>query len=240
MVNCHTDWSTRAFGLSPVAPDTGPFPERAFLEALWSNQPVGELCLAESESALIPLVQGEFGLRWVGHPDLVDYRSPLGQGAADLIAELVGTSEPGTRFQFDSLPGEAAAEVGRGLARAGRLVEPQQHAMTARLLLPGSFGAYLEKIGKKERHEIRRKRRRFREEHGTPTVAATRGPGVGFDHFVGMHRSSSGTKGSFMTAQMEALFAALAAQDGWQVDLLLGEDGKPVAAVFSWADGDGF
>ena len=43
-----------------------------------------------------------------------------------------------------------------------------------------------------------------------------------------------------MTLEMEKLFASLAGQPGWQIDLLEGEEGRAVAATLSWADGDGF
>ena len=240
MVKRHADWSTRGFGLDPVALDTGPFARREFLEAIWNRAPIGELCLAENESALVPLVAGESELQWVGHPDLVDYRSPLGGGAADLIAEVLAESPTGLRYRFDSLPREAAMVVSQGLEAAGLSARPEQHSVTARLLLPDSYEAYLEQIGKKDRHELRRKRRRFHEDHGPPTLTTIRGIGPGFEAFVEMHRNSGGTKGSFMTAGMEQLFASLATQDGWRVDLLSGEDGGPVAATFAWADIEGF
>jgi CelD/BcsL family acetyltransferase involved in cellulose biosynthesis len=240
MVKRHAEWSTQGFGFDPVAPDTGPFPRREFLEAIWNRAPVGELCLTETESALVPLVLGKSGLAWVGHPDLVDYRSPLGGGAADLIAEVLAKSATGLRYRFDSLPRRAAMVVNQGLEAAGLQARPEHHSVAARLVLPDSYEAYLEQIGKKERHEIRRKRRRFHEDHGTPTLTTTRGAGPGFEAFVEMHRNSGGTKGSFMTGGMEGLFASLAAQDGWRVDLLSGENGEPVAATFAWADVEGF
>jgi len=239
MVNRHVDWATRAFDLLPVAPHTGPFPRRRFLEALWNHSPTGELWLAETASALVPLVLGETGLQWVGHPDLVDYRSPLGEGGADLIAALLATSATGLHYRFDSLPEEAADVVGRGLELAGLSTRPEQHAVAAQLQLPDSFDEYLQRIGKKERHEIRRKRRRFREEHGPPMLITTRGAGEGFEQFVRIHRSSGGTKGRFMTSGMEEWFASLAEQEGWRVDLLCGGDDQPVAATFAWADVDG-
>lgn len=240
MVTCHTDWSTRAFDLDPVAPDTGPFPGRLFLEGLWNLSPHGDLCLAEDEAALVPLVQSEAGLEWVGHPDLVDYRSPLGGEAADLIAEVLTKGPSGLHYRFDSLPGEAADTVGRGLAKAGFDARPAEHAVAARLSLPGTFSAYLDEIGGKQRHEIERKQRRFHEEHGSPLLTTIRGVGEGFEQFVKMHRDSGGDKGRFMTTKMEGWFASLADQEGWRVDLLSGQDGEPVAATFSWADGDGF
>ena len=240
MMKRHADWSTRAFGHHPVAPDTGPFTGRDFLQALWEHAPTGDLYLAESETALVPLSLDGTGFRWVGHADLVDYRSPLGEGAADLIAEVLTGSSTGVRFCFDSLPAEAAAVVSQGLNKAGLDIQSEQHAVTARLRLPDSYEAYLERIGKKERHEIRRKRRRFQEVHGRPALATTRGAGEGFDRFIAMHRSSEGAKGRFMTSDMEGLFASLADQDGWRVDLLSGEDGEAVAATFGWAGAEGF
>ena len=239
MVTRQADWSSPAFEFRPVVPDTGPFPLRGFLEALWNHAPVGDLFLAESGSALVPLVIDKTGLQWVGHSDLVDYRSPLGDEVPDLLAGVLKTST-GLHYRFDSLPGEAADVVRRGLARAGLDAEPEQHAVAARLKLPDNYEAYLHQIGKKERHEIRRKRRRFNEVHGTPQLVTTTGAGEGFAQFVEMHRNSAGAKGRFMTSGMEEFFAALAGQAGWQVDLLCGADGEPAAAAFSWADADGF
>ena len=239
MVTLHADWSTPAFRFHPVSPDTGPFPGPGFLEAVWKSNPAGDLCLAESGTALVPLVVDQGVLRWVGHPDLVDYRSPLGHEVPNLIAGVL-TTNPGLHFQFDSLPGEAAVVVRRGLHKAGLDVPPEQHAVTARLELPDSYETYLGRIGKKQRHEIRRKRRRFGEMHGRPSLLTTRGSGGGFERFVEMHRTSAGPKGNFMTSGMQTLFASLAEQAGWQVDVLSGEDGRPTAATFSWADAGGF
>ncbi len=239
MVTFHADWSTPALDLAPVGRATGPFPLRSFLKVMWESAPIGELRLAESGSALVPLVLDETGLGWLGHADLVDYRSPLGDGAVDLIADVV-SAFPGLRYRFDSLPVEAAEVVGRGLTRAGYDAPARPHAVTARLSLPAEYGEYLHEIGKKERHEIRRKRRRFQDVHGSPELVTDRGSGEGFRRFVELHRSSAGAKGRFMNPAMEALFAALADQPGWLVDLLCGEDGRPVAATFSYADADGF
>jgi CelD/BcsL family acetyltransferase involved in cellulose biosynthesis len=236
MVNCRTDWSTSRFELPPVASQTGPFVGRGFLEALWNFDPAGELCLLESESALIPLVNGRTGWQWVGHQDLVDYRSPLGEGVADILSRSIAGSAPGRSYRFDSLPLEAAEVVRQGMVGAGLDCSPSQHAVAARLELPSTFDDYLLAIGRKERHELRRKVRRFTEEHGTPVVTTEDGPGDGLGAFVDMHRRSRGRKGQFMTPRMVAWFSDLAGQDGWRIDLLRGEDGVPVAASFGWAD----
>lgn len=239
MVTAHKDWSTPAFGFEPVSGQTGPFSGRGFLEAVWNHDPAGDLHLAESGSALVPLVLDDTSIRWVGHPDLVDYRSPLGGDVPDLLAGVL-TANRGLRYSFDSLPDNAAAAVRKGLERAGVIEEPEQHALAARVLLPDSFDTYLHRIGKKERHEVRRKRRRFQETYGRPALVTATGTGPAFARFVEMQRNSPGPKGSFMTPKVEQLFAVLAGQAGWQVDLLETEDGRAVASTFSWCDAEGF
>ena len=106
--------------------------------------------------------------------------------------------------------------------------------------LPTTWDDYLMMLDKKQRHEIRRKRRRFLEEHGSPELVTWQGAGEGFQQFVEMHRDSGGSKGRFMTTRMEEFFASLAGQDGWRVDVLHGEDGTPKAAALTWVDSGGF
>lgn len=233
------DWDTEGFNLAPVAPQTGPFAGRDFLEVIWRHHPAGELWLTEAESALLPLTYGPGGLSLVGHADLVDYRSPRGPGSAELVAGAVSSLPAGQVFHFDSLPVEAAAVVADGLALAGLAAEPHRHAIAAVLQLPDEFEGWLQGIDKKERHELRRKRRRFAALLGEPQLTTERSPGEGLEHFIRMHRDSKGDKGEFMTTEMESFFADLLSTPGWQVDLLIGEH-EPVAAAFGWVGDDGY
>lgn len=229
----HQDWSTPSFALPPVAAETGPFVRASFLETWWNHRAESgdELLLVDGGDALVPLVARNGVVSWAGEADLTDYHSPLGPGAAALLEDFfAGFSGD---IALDSLPGEAAEVV------AGAIdVAPERHQTAAVLELPATFDDWLSAIGKKERHEVRRKRRRCESELGTLDLRR-RSDGAAFSAFFAMHRSAPGSKGTFMDAAMESLFAALAERAGFVLDVLHAE-GRPVAAVFGWEDGDAY
>ena len=235
------DWEQAPFHLPPVASAVGPFPGRDFLATLWRHcaRPEEELRLIYRPDALLPLVQTNAGMRFVGESDFVDYRSPLGEGCLELVAEVVEQLAPGGNLSVDSLPWEAAEVVAKGVERAGAAVEVSEHTVAAVLELPADFDEYLGLIGKKERHEVRRKRRRYQQVVGEIAHETHRQPGWGLDEFVRLHRLAPGAKGSFMTPRMEALFRDLVRLPGWRVDLLrVGE--RAAAAVFGYSDASGY
>ncbi|MGH8873752.1 MAG: GNAT family N-acetyltransferase, partial [Acidimicrobiia bacterium] len=228
---------TDAFGLPPVAPATGPFPGRPFLQTIWEERarPEDGLLLAEIPDGLLAMCRRDGLVEMVGEPDLTDYRTPLGGRVRELVAEVVGALSPGTRFRFDHLPGEAAEAIGEGLG--GRA--PIYQDVAAVLPLPASFDDYLAGIGKKERHELRRKRRRFEEAVGTVAHETHRGEGWAFEELVRLHRLAEGAKGRFMTSAVERLFRRLIHLPGWQIDLLRGPEGA-AACVVGYADPTGY
>jgi CelD/BcsL family acetyltransferase involved in cellulose biosynthesis len=239
----HTDWDTPAFELAPVAPATGPFPMRDFLRALREHGPHdgSRLSLVEGPDALVAVESVGSEVRLSGHPDLVDYRTPLGSGVSGAVAELASDLPPGTTLDFDSLPVEAADAVSEGLEAAGLAWTRERHAVTAVLPLPETFEDYLHVIGKKERHEVRRKRRRYVETVGDLVHETHTGEGWAFDEFVRLHRLAQGPKGRFMTDGMQRLFASLLGQPGWRIDLLrIGDAQRASACVFGFADQDGY
>lgn len=232
----HDDWSTPGLDLEPVAPATGPFPRRAFLQTL-SGEHVE---LFEGFRATFPVVVSGGVVRCAGDPELTDYHSPLGDGVADLVAGMAETFEPGTRFEFDSLPVEASEPVAKGLAAAGVETRVEPHALTAVLDLPDTFEDYLADLGKKQRHEVRRKRRRYIEEVGEVVFESHVGTGWAFDEFIRLHRRSSGPKGHFMTDGHAAWFSSLAGSPGWRIDLLRIPGREQAAAcLFVYVDADG-
>jgi len=234
----HTDWSTPGFDHVPAAPTVGPFPRRDFLRTV-SDVCGEDVVLVESASALLPLRCSADAVRFAGHPDLTDYHVPLGDGVEELVAEVVSAVPEGTAFDLDSLPAEAAAAVAAGFRRAGLPSEPAVHAAAAVLDLPTTLEAYLEQIGKKQRHELRRKHRRYEETVGPVIHETHRGPGWGFEELVRLHRLSPGQKGSFMTADHVELFRRLAGSPGWRIDLLRVDGAERAAAgLFSYSDGE--
>ena len=238
----HTNWNSPGFSLPPLAPAIGPFGLPGFLSAVWSSHAPesADLCIAESSDALIALAFRRERLEFVGHRDLVDYRSPLGAGTPELVRDLVDSVPTGTAILFDSLPAEAAEPIGAGLSQLGLDFVSTMHATAAVLLLPASFDDYLMSIGKKERHELRRKRRRFEASTGPLELVRTSESRGLFKQFIGLHRRSEGEKGRFMAPGMELFFEALFALPGWGLDALLTGTGEVATAAFGYLDDSGY
>jgi CelD/BcsL family acetyltransferase involved in cellulose biosynthesis len=227
-------WDAPGFGLAPVAEEVGPFPLAPFLEAWWRHRGGGEMMVAESATALLPLRRSAGVVEFLGEPDLTDYHSPLGAGAEELAASVLERLPAGTRFRFDSLPAEAASVLAAGAARAGVEAARRSHQVAAVVDLPEQYEEYLGRLDPKERHEVRRKRRRFEAAYG-PARLERAGPGD-LGVFAAMHRASAGPKGGFLTPAMEAFFADLLAIAGARLDLLVGAAGVPLAAAFGFQD----
>ena len=226
--------------LGPVAPRIGPFAVHHFLETIWrfTGEPDQVPVVLADQGGEVVLMQVDDRLALLGHEDLVDYRSPVGE-TIDLLAHLFRSS-PGRAFRFDSLPAEAAGVFAAALDRAGVKYRRSHHATTAVLSLPGSFDEYLGLIGKKERHETRRKRRRFGASLGAPRLVGFTGYGPPVEEFFRLHRMSRGSKGGFMTDRMAAMFSALLSGEGWRLDALYGDDSRMVAAAIVYADSTGY
>jgi len=231
----HDDWASPALDREPVADDVGPFPRRAFLEAWWSRRGQGEFLLAESEAVALPLVREADGLEIAGEADLTDYHSPLGGSIADVEVfgeQLVAALPSSIPFRFDSLPGEVAIPLAEGMARGGVVTVPRRYEAAAVLELPAEYEDYLAALRSKDRHEVRRKGRRFEASLGEAEL--DHDP-AGFDLFLEMHRSAAGRKGSFMDETMERFFRDLLGVGGAKVSVLRG-GGTPVAAAFGFED----
>ena len=235
----HQDWSTNAFDLPPIADQVGPFPGRDWLQTWWEARGKGELLLAETPDSLAAFTLTDNRLEFAGEADLTDYHSPLGTMAATTLDQLVSGLPDGVEIVLDSLPADAAGLIGAALTELGCTPATAQHEVTAVLQLPESFDDYLAGLSKKERHELRRKRRRFDNELG-PAQLERRSGADAVALFADLHRRSSGDKGTFMTAAMEQFFGALHADAGGLIDVLVDGSGQPAAAIFSFTDNEGF
>jgi CelD/BcsL family acetyltransferase involved in cellulose biosynthesis len=232
----HQDWATDGFELPVVAPATSVFPQREYLQRWWHHFGTGELRLVENESALLALWRAPDGsISLVGAEDLTDYHAPLGDGSGALLGEYLAELPTGTPFRFDSLPTEAAEEMANGLSRR---TTRTQHESAFRLALPGDFDSFLAGLSKKERHELRRKHRRFVEAAGVPHLLAGTADPIGV--FAQLHRRAEGRKGAFMTPEREGFFRDLATVPGARVDILAGDTGAPIAAAYGFQDDDAY
>lgn len=222
--------------LTPTAPHVGPFGRPGFLEVVHRHWPQGDVDSFDrpTGSASAEIVDGV--VVGVGHRDLVDYRSPRGDDGVEVLTALVG-SRP---VRLDSLPAEVATPLASALREAGREVVVEEQDIAAVLSLPESFDAWLASIGKKERHETRRKRRRYEEMVGPARIARFEDSERYLEEFISLHRTSSGEKGSFMTDAMAAYFTDLMALPGWGIDALLTPEQGIAAAGFSFHGDDGY
>ncbi len=140
-------------------------------------------------------------------------------------------------MRFDSLPEEAAAVVGDGMAQAGVPATRVQHEVAPVISLPQDFDGYLAGLDKKQRHEMRRKRRRFEAALGSPRLERWSGSEA-VRRFAAMHRCAGGDKATFMNESMEEFFVDLGARVGGVVDALVTGEGRACAMSFGFEDDD--
>ena len=234
-------FDTRTYGHRAAAQRVGPFATPDFLASVWRHTAApGQVpvILSDERGAVALLEEGDH-LGLLGHEDLVDYRSPLGD-AVDLLVEHFRTLGPGRSFRFDSLPSAAADVITEALDGVGFGYRKAPHTEAAVVDLPDTFDQYLAAIGKKQRHEARRKRRRFVGEMGGLRLVTFEEPGPVLDEFFRLHRRAAGRKGRFMTDPMEDLFTELLSGEGWRLDALYGENNLPAAVVVGYSDADGY
>ena len=231
-------WDAFPNDLDPVAPHTGPFPHRAFLEAVWNYRDTRslELHLEVVSDGAVALVVADGLVEFAGQSNLTDYHSPLGPRATQTLAAALA-SHRGATFHLDSLPHEAVPAVEAAVVIAKGESVTERHATAAVLSLPSSYDGWLASIGKKERHEVRRKRRRFAAEFGE--IEVVRSGSAAIDMFCAMHRSSQGDKGTFMTHKMQRFFEELIVSSGATIHTLMC-DGIPRANAFGFETDDGY
>ncbi|HYK98516.1 MAG TPA: GNAT family N-acetyltransferase [Candidatus Acidoferrales bacterium] len=128
------------------------------------------------------------------------------------------------------------------LGAAGYTVRRERLVPSPRIALAGDFESYVQGLGKKERHELRRKLRRFETASGTGFRWATEGerPAV-LDRFFALHRLSKGEKAAFMTEEVERFFRdiadALAPTGRLRLGVMRAYD-EDAAVLFAFAYGD--
>lgn len=229
-------WSALGGGFPPTATHVGPFPHPPFLEAAEGAMDTeGEIIVTGGAAGAVAFVEGPDGIRFAGPETLTDYHSPLGDATA-VMAEFFA-SRPGATFVLDSLPTDALGTVTDALDEVGATYTETTHAATGVLRLPESTDAWLSSIGKKERHEVRRKRRRYAEEQGPWVVRSADGGGL--DRFVDLHRMAPGPKGSFMTDRMRSYFGSLLERAGASIHELVSDD-RVVASAFGFETEDAY
>jgi CelD/BcsL family acetyltransferase involved in cellulose biosynthesis len=146
--------------------------------------------------------------------DEQDVIAPAGQerSVATAVADWIAAERP-RRIRLEFVPEDAPTleAIAGVLGARGFQVERSRLITSPRLGLPHEFEAYVQSLGKKERHELRRKIRRL--ENATRatfrwTTDAERGATL--DRFFALHRLSRGEKADFMKPNAERFFRDIA------------------------------
>jgi CelD/BcsL family acetyltransferase involved in cellulose biosynthesis len=158
------------------------------------------------------------------------------------VARWVAAQRP-PRVRLEYVPDErpTLTAFDAVLAGGGYRVTRSRQTVSPVLDLPDSYDAYVQSLGKKERHELRRKVRRL-ETAGTARFrfASDAERATVLDRFFALHRLSRGEKAGFMTPEVERFFRdiadALAPLDRLRLGVL-SFDGADAAVLFGFALG---
>ena len=232
------DWTQFPSTGTAVAPHVGPFPFQPFLEAAWSVRADvnTDLVVGVQSTGAVAFAVSQDHVGFTGDQNLTDYHSPVGAEPTSLLVEAL-SDLGGRTFRFDSLPAEAVEPMVSALKALGATFTTAEHEVAAVLALPESFELWLMSIGKKERHEVRRKRRRFDTEFGETRIVT--GGADTIEAFCEMHRRSGGEKGSFMTPEMEQFFSDLVTKANAVIHNL-SSNGRTLATAFGFETADGY
>ncbi len=220
----------------PYDDHVGPFPRQRFVADWMETVGTGSPLSASAPGGYLPLVAVDGLATIAGEADVTDYHSPLGAEPANLVPSLVEIRDSVGAVVLDSLPPESFHALRDGFEKVGEPIDVDQHEAAAVIVVDGD---YLEGLSKKQRHEVRRKERRFTETIGAPKLEVGTDREPAMDRFVGIHRLSDGEKGQFLTGEREELFRRLYASPGWEIaELIAG--GSVAASLFGYRESDAY
>jgi CelD/BcsL family acetyltransferase involved in cellulose biosynthesis len=206
---------------------------------------------ADDLAAIVPLYrkqeEGRSVLRFVGGIDLTDYLGPIcaavdrEEVAEALVCWLEDTDEGWDELDLHNMPVpfRFAEYLVERADRFGSNFTLEQEETAAVLRLPESWDAYLAGLASKDRHELRRKRRRLGRDHPDARFRTATEDTLDADLkvFVEMHRGAEGHKGHFMKPEVATFFERVARAFmplGWLRLDLLEIAGRDVAATFGF------
>ena len=192
-------------------------------------------------------VEGDTVLRFCGGLEVTDYMGLLverGYEQAVGDAFLVACGElPAVRLDFHFLrsDGLTLRVLTQAAENLGWRMRREEEEVSPRIRLAGDWESYVASLDKKDRHELRRKRRRL-DDAGRWEVVDTTAATLAADleGFFDLHARSTRAKADFLTAEMAHFFRHIAVhlqELGWLSLRTLRFDGRAVASVMGFVYG---
>ena len=144
----------------------------------------------------------------IGNRDYVDYRPSL-KTTQKLLEKRYVTS-----LQLDSLTYEQVKDLLNNKQYEDVMIKKSDYSIS--LDLPSNYDLYLENLGKKKRHELKRKKSKFSKQLGEMELQSSKDL-IMFDKFAEQHKLSDGKKGSFMNKEVQLFFQNLLTIKGWKI-----------------------
>jgi CelD/BcsL family acetyltransferase involved in cellulose biosynthesis len=171
------------------------------------DPPHGIAALARDADGTVRFAGGEL-------TDEQDVVAPAGRerAVAEAVAGWIAREAP-RQVRLDFVPEDVPTldVIGAALAQCDYRVDRSRLITSPRLGLPGDFETYVQGLGKKERHELRRKIRRLENATRASFRWATDAErSATLDRFFALHRLSRGEKADFMTPAVERFFRDIA------------------------------
>ena len=158
----------------------------------------------------------------IGDRDYVDYRANLKITKSSL--EKKGIS----LLQLDSLTFEQVRVFLKNKQYKDLYIKKSD--ISIRMNLPANYDLYLECLGKKKRHELKRKKTKFLSQLKAVELNSSKDLSI-FEKFVEQHRLSEGKKGTFMNEEVERFFKGLLNIKGWKIYFIENE-GELISSAF--------
>ena len=184
-------------------------------------------------------------LMLLGSSDLCDYLDCIiATGEEEnfyrtILSYLAASSPEPITLNFNSLQAQSPTIpfFQRASDRDGYAVDFQREDTAPGLDLPADFELYLKMLSKKDRHEMRRKRRKAEQEQEIAFRSITDHSQVMdiLPHFLTLFRKSAKTKNDFLTPERECFFQSVAeefSRRGWLEIFSLSFDSREVAYLF--------